>query len=337
MSDGALRVRGLHKTFPLTSWSRHGPKVLRAVDNVSFDIPKGMSLGLVGESGCGKSTAARCVLRLLEPTAGEIVFDGQDLRALSGRAMRDMRRRMQIVFQDPYASLNPRRTIRQTLQEPLHVHGGMSRREIAEKAEATLAEVGLPVTALDRYPHEFSGGQRQRVGIARALVLDPDLIVADEPVSALDVSVQAQVLRLLGGLREKRGLSFLFVSHDLGVIRHFCDRTAVMYLGRVVEEGPTRQVLDHPAHHYTRLLMASSPVPDPRIRLSLPKISGEVPSPADPPTGCVFHPRCPHADDACRRERPPLADVGRGRKLACYHPAVANAVGAAALVAGAPA
>ena len=324
MSDGALHVRGLYKTFRLKAQSRRGPTVLRALDDVSFDIPKGMSLGLVGESGCGKSTAARCVLRLLEPSKGEIVFDGKDLRALSSRAMREMRRRMQIVFQDPYASLNPRRTIRQTLEEPLHVHGGMGKREIAEKAEETLAEVGLPQTALDRYPHEFSGGQRQRVGIARALVMDPDLIVADEPVSALDVSVQAQVLRLLGGLREKRGLSFLFVSHDLGVIRHFCDRTAVMYLGRVVEEGPTKQILEAPAHHYTRLLRASSPVPDPLMRLSLPKLTGEVPSPAHPPQGCVFHPRCAHADAICSRERPPLAAFGDGRKLACYHPAIEN-------------
>ena len=320
MSDGALHVRGLSKPFRIRSRAG-GASVLRAVDDVSFTIPKGMSLGLVGESGCGKSTAARCVLRLLEPTSGEVVFDGLDLRALSGRAMRVMRRRIQIVFQAPYASLNPRRTVRQTLEEPLHVHGGLGRRAVAEKAEAVIDEVGLPQTALDRYPHEFSGGQRQRIGIARALVLDPDLIVADEPVSALDVSVQAQVLRLLAGLRESRGLSFLFVSHDLGVIRHFCERTAVMYLGRVVEEGPTGQVLDNPAHHYTRLLMASSPVPDPAVRLSLPKVTGEVPSPVNPPPGCVFHPRCPHADDPCRRERPALAAFGDGRRLACHHPA----------------
>ena len=320
MTDGALHVRGLHKTFSISPRSRGGSTILRAVDDVSFHIPKGMSLGLVGESGCGKSTAARCVLRLLEPTEGEIVFDGTDIRALSGQRLRAMRRRLQIVFQDPYASLNPRRTIRQTLEEPLHVHGGMSRKEIVDKAAATLDEVGLPQAALDRYPHEFSGGQRQRVGIARALVLDPDLIVADEPVSALDVSVQAQVLRLLNGLREKRGLSFLFVSHDLGVIRHFCDRTAVMYLGRVVEEGPTRQVLDNPAHHYTRLLMASSPVPDPRTRLTLPKVTGEVPSPANPPSGCVFHPRCPHADEACISNRPALEGWEGARSFACFHP-----------------
>ena len=321
MSDGALHVTGLHKNFPIRARSRGGSTVLRAVDDVSFHIPKGTSLGLVGESGCGKSTAARCVLRLLEPTDGQIVFDGVDVRGLSGKALRAIRRRMQIVFQDPYASLNPRRTIRQTLEEPLHVHGGMGRREVAEKAATTLDEVGLPQTALDRYPHEFSGGQRQRVGIARALVLDPDLIVADEPVSALDVSVQAQVLRLLNGLRERRGLSFLFVSHDLGVIRHFCDRTAVMYLGRIVEEGPTREVLDRPAHHYTRLLMASSPVPDPHARLALPKVTGEVPSPTKPPPGCVFHPRCSHADAVCSRERPRLLDTVAGRQFACFHPA----------------
>ena len=321
MRDGALHVRGLHKNFPIRRHAGRRAGVLRAVDDVSFDIPRGMSLGLVGKSGCGKSTVARCILRLLEPTAGAVMFDGIDLRALSGRDMRAMRRRLQIVFQDPFASLNPRRTVRQTLEEPLRVHGGLGRRAVAEKAEATLIEVGLPASALDRYPHEFSGGQRQRIGIARALVLDPELIVADEPVSALDVSVQAQVLRLLDGLRARRGLSFLFVSHDLGVIRHFCERTAVMYLGRIVEEGPTKQLLDDPGHHYTRLLMASSPVPDPRLRLSVPKALGEVPSPADPPPGCVFHPRCPRADALCGDERPPLVAVNEDRRLACYHSA----------------
>jgi peptide/nickel transport system ATP-binding protein len=227
---------------------------------------------------------------------------------------------MQIVFQDPYSSLNPRRTIRQALEEPLRVHGLGSRKEIAEKVETTIVEVGLQKEALDRYPHEFSGGQRQRVGIARALVLDPELIVADEPVSALDVSVQAQILRLLGQLREHRGLSFLFVSHDLGVVRHFCESVCVMYLGRIVETGATAEVLDRPCHPYTKLLRDSSPVPDPKARLTLTKITGEVPSPANPPPGCTFHPRCHRAAADCSTKVPPLVQIQPGRKASCHHP-----------------
>jgi peptide/nickel transport system ATP-binding protein len=316
-----LEVRHLSKHFTIGG-GLFGPKAkrVRAVDDVSFTIPRGTSLGLVGESGCGKSTIARAILRLIEPDAGSVVFGGTDVRAATGAALRLLRSRMQIVFQDPYSSLNPRRTVRQALEEPLWVHGHGSRREIAEKAEAAMAEVGLPKDAIDRYPHEFSGGQRQRIGIARALVLDPELIVADEPVSALDVSVQAQILRLLQGLRERRGLSFLFVSHDLGVVRHFCDRLSVMYLGRIVEEGVTAEVLDRPMHPYTRLLRDSSPVPDPSARLALLKIVGEVPSPADPPPGCTFHPRCPRAAGPCFTEPPTLAPGSPDRHVACHHP-----------------
>jgi peptide/nickel transport system ATP-binding protein len=319
--SGDLEVRNLAKHFTIGG-GLFGParKVVKAVNDVSFTIPKGTSVGLVGESGCGKSTVARSLLRLIEPDAGSVIFDGIDVRAAKGSALRQLRRRMQIVFQDPYSSLNPRRTIRQALEEPLRVHGLGSGREIPERAEMAIAEVGLPKEAIDRYPHEFSGGQRQRIGIARALVLDPELIVADEPVSALDVSVQAQILRLLEGLRERRGLSFLFVSHDLGVVRHFCDRVCVMYLGRIVEQGKTADVLDTPLHPYTKLLRDSSPVPDPSARLTLTKITGEVPSPANPPPGCTFHPRCPRAAGPCMTDIPVLDEHGPGRLAACYHP-----------------
>jgi len=320
-ASGSLEVRNLRKQF-MIGGGLFGPerKIVRAVNDVSFRIPKGTSLGLVGESGCGKSTVARALLRLIEPDAGSVVFGGVDVRAAKGSALRKLRRRMQIVFQDPYSSLNPRRTIRQALEEPLWVHRLGTRQEIAEKVEIAIREVGLSKEALDRYPHEFSGGQRQRIGIARALVLDPELIVADEPVSALDVSVQAQILGLLENLREKRGLSFLFVSHDLGVIRHFCDRVCVMYLGRIVEEGRTEEVLDRPLHPYTKLLRDSSPVPDPSVRLTLTKIMGEVPSPANPPPGCTFHPRCSRAAGSCLTTIPAFTEHGQGRSVSCYHP-----------------
>jgi oligopeptide/dipeptide ABC transporter ATP-binding protein len=322
VSAGAgLEVRNLTKHFAIGG-GLLGPEaqIIRAVNDVSFAVPRGTSLGLVGESGCGKSTVARAVLRLIEPDAGSVVFDGIDVRAASGSALRALRRRMQIVFQDPYSSLNPRRTIRQALEEPLWVHGRGSRKEIAEKAATAMAEVGLPKDAIDRYPHEFSGGQRQRIGIARALVLDPELIVADEPVSALDVSVQAQILNLMEGLRARRGLSFLFVSHDLGVVRHFCDRLCVMYLGRIVEQGVTAEVLDRPMHPYTKLLRDSSPVPDPKARLVMTKIVGEVPSPANPPPGCTFHPRCPRAAGPCFSELPELVHRTTDRLVACHQP-----------------
>jgi oligopeptide/dipeptide ABC transporter ATP-binding protein len=320
-APGGLEVRNLVKHFAIGG-GMFGPErqVVRAVNDVSFTVPRGTSLGLVGESGCGKSTVARAVLRLIEPDAGSVMFGGVDVRAAGGAALRELRQRMQIVFQDPYSSLNPRRTIRQALEEPLRVHGRGTRKEIAEKVDTAMAEVGLPKSAIDRYPHEFSGGQRQRIGIARALVLDPELIVADEPVSALDVSVQAQILRLMEGLRERRGLSFLFVSHDLGVVRHFCDRLCVMYLGRIVEEGATAAVLDQPMHPYTRLLRDSSPVPDPKARLVMTKIIGEVPSPANPPSGCTFHTRCPHAADRCVSELPTLDRRNDERLVACHFP-----------------
>ncbi|MEM5386789.1 oligopeptide/dipeptide ABC transporter ATP-binding protein [Paraburkholderia phymatum] len=316
-----LRVDNLVKHF-VSSGARFGaPKsVVRAVNDVSFLVERGSSMGLVGESGCGKSTVARTLLRLIEPDSGSIVFDGIDLRQANAAQMRAVRQRVQIVFQDPYASLNPRRTVRQTLEEPLRVHRRGNARAIADKIAKTLLDVGLPLDALDRYPHEFSGGQRQRVGIARALVLDPELIIADEPVSALDVSVQAQILQLLAKLRKERGLSFVFVSHDLGVVRQFCDTVSVMYLGRIVESGPTRLLLDAPAHPYSRVLRDSSPVPDPGERIRLSKIDGEIPSPTRLPAGCAFHPRCPRADGPCMEHVPNLDALEPERKVACHFP-----------------
>ncbi|MDE2289663.1 MAG: ATP-binding cassette domain-containing protein [Burkholderiales bacterium] len=316
-----LQVRNLAKHFASGGGLFGAPRqIVRAVNDVSFDVARGQALGIVGESGCGKSTVARTLLRLIEPDGGSIVFNGMDLRGARPAQLRTLRQRIQIVFQDPYASLNPRRTVRQTLEEPLRVHRCGTAREIAEKVAATITEVGLPLEALERYPHEFSGGQRQRIGIARALVLDPELIVADEPVSALDVSVQAQILNLLERLRAQRGISFVFVSHDLGVVRQFCDVTCVMYLGRIVESGPTRPLLDAPLHPYSRILRDSSPVPDPQARIHLTKIEGEMPSPTRLPTGCAFHPRCPHAGEPCMTQIPALRELDAGRCVACHFP-----------------
>ena len=318
-----LEVKNLVKRFESGGgWLGGKKQVVRAVNDVSFSVARGQSIGLVGESGCGKSTVARALLRLIEPDEGEVLFEGADLRHAGAAALRKLRQRIQIVLQDPYASLNPRRTVRQTLSEPLFVHGLGSATEIEAKITQTIQEVGLPVTALDRYPHEFSGGQRQRIGIARALVLDPDLIVADEPVSALDVSVQAQILQLLERLKRERGLSFVFVSHDLGVVRHFCDTVCVMYLGRIIEMGPTASVLDAPLHPYSRMLRDSSPVPDPAARITLNKIIGEIPAPTNLPPGCTFHPRCPHAQDDCTQRLPALAPLAANRSAACFHPLV---------------
>lgn len=326
MSD-ILQVKNLIKRFESGGGFLGGKKtIVRAVNDVSFSVARGQSVGLVGESGCGKSTVARTLLRLVEPDEGSIIFDGVELRKASASQMRVLRQRIQIVFQDPYASLNPRRTVRQSLAEPLYVHRLGSASQIEAKIQSTIQEVGLPVSALDRYPHEFSGGQRQRIGIARALVLDPELIIADEPVSALDVSVQAQILQLLDRLKRERGLSFVFVSHDLGVIRHFCDTVCVMYLGRIIEQGVTQQVLDAPMHPYSRVLRDSSPVPDPKARIRLSKISGEIPSPTSLPPGCTFHPRCSRAKPNCSKQLPPLDAKRSGRAVACFYPIMENGV-----------
>lgn len=318
--DALLEVCDLTKHFTVTKgFPRPITTTVRAVDGVSFTVRRGEAFGVVGESGCGKSTAARAVLRLISPDAGRVRFADVDVTDAQGPALQRLRRRMQIVFQDPYSSLNPRRTIGQALTEPLGVHGLARGRAARDRAIALLEEVGLPPSAYDRHPHEFSGGQRQRIGIARALSVEPELIVADEPVSALDVSVQAQVLLLLKDLQARRGLTFVFVSHDLGVVRWFCARVAVMYLGRIVEDGPVSRVFGVPRHPYTRMLRDASPRPDPGIRGQLPRIVGEIPSAANPPAGCHFHSRCPRASDVCRTVYPEWRADGEGG-VACHHP-----------------
>ncbi len=316
-----LEVSGLRKHFTVRrGFPRATTVTVRAVENVSFTIRPGEAFGLVGESGCGKSTAARALLRLIEPDGGTVRFRGEDVLAARGPALKTLRRKLQIVFQDPYSSLDPRQSIGSALTEPMRVHGIAEGQDARRRAAALLEEVGLPPTALDRYPHEFSGGQRQRIGIARALTLEPELIVADEPVSALDVSVQAQVLLLLEELRKRRGLAFLFVSHDLSVVRWFCERVAVMYLGRIVEEGPVSRVLAAPLHPYAAMLRDAYPVPDPTLRADLPRIIGEIPSAAAPPPGCPFHPRCARAMPVCSQQVPPLlpAPGGTAGAVACH-------------------
>jgi len=294
-------------------------EIVQAVSGVSFTIAAGETLGLVGESGCGKTTLARAVLRLLEPTAGSVTFDGQDVLALAPRPLRALRRRMQIVFQDPYASLNPRLTVGRAVREGLTIHKLAAGAEAERRVARLLEEVGLTADAAARYPHELSGGQRQRVSIARALAVEPDLLVCDEPVSALDVSVQAQVLNLFADLQAHRRLAYLFITHDLAVVRHLAPRVLVMYLGRVVEEGPTPELFARPLHPYTQALLSAVPVPDPVRRRRRIVLSGEPPSPVRPPPGCPFHPRCQHPakDDSCRRERPALRELAPARRAAC--------------------
>jgi peptide/nickel transport system ATP-binding protein len=309
-----VRIEDLKVHFP-TSQARHAP-VVRAVDGVSFDVPRNTIVGLVGESGSGKTTTGRALLRLFAPTAGRIVFDGQDITKLNERQMLPWRRRMQIVFQDPYASLNPRMTVAEILGEALDTHKLAQHRRSARIGEL-LERVGLNADHSRRYPHEFSGGQRQRIGIARALAVEPDFIVADEPVSALDVSVQAQVLNLLQDLQRDLGLTMLFVAHDLAVVDYLCDDVVVMYLGRVMERGPTSEVYARPRHPYTRALLSAAPVPDPRAPRSRILLKGDIPSPINPPSGCVFRTRCPHAIDACATIEAQAVSVGPGHYVAC--------------------
>ncbi|MBZ9768864.1 ABC transporter ATP-binding protein [Mesorhizobium sp. CA6] len=310
-----LSVRNLTKHFPPTAFSR-GP-VVKALQDISFDIPRGQVVGLVGESGSGKTTIGRSVLRLIEPTSGEIRFDGKDIVKLGARELRRQRRNMQYIFQDPFASLSPRMTIGQILTEGLDIQGIGSRPERRARAEKALATVELPVDAYDRYAHEFSGGQRQRIGIARALMLEPEFIVADEPVSALDVSIQAQVINLLRDLQVRLGLTMLFISHDLAVVEYICDTVIVLYLGRIMEVAPAADLYVRPEHPYTRALLSAVPSPDAFARKQRQILKGDIPSPANPPSGCVFRTRCPAAMAACAGAVPRLREIAPGRMKAC--------------------
>jgi oligopeptide transport system ATP-binding protein len=322
-SDPIIEVEHLTKRFPAIAgvFARRGGEV-HAVEDVTLSVRRGETLGIVGESGCGKSTLGRLLVRLHEPTHGTVRFDGTDITALSRRQLRPYRREMQMIFQDPYASLNPRKRVGQIVEDPFRIHRSLSTKQIRRRVQELLEVVGLSPDHVNRYPHEFSGGQRQRIGVARALALNPQLIVADEPVSALDVSIQAQVINLLDDLQDEFDLTYVFIAHDLGVVHHVSDRIAVMYLGVVVEIGPSDPLFLSPIHPYTEALLSAIPAIEaddvaPRERIVL---EGEVPSPIDPPSGCRFHPRCAYATEICAVERPPLADHGNGRFAACHHP-----------------
>ncbi|HOO62353.1 MAG TPA: ATP-binding cassette domain-containing protein [Synergistaceae bacterium] len=316
-----LRVENLVKHFPLSSGVFGGPSgVVHAVDGVSFTVEHRETFALVGESGCGKTTLGRLLLRLLEKTGGEVYFENQEIFSLPPEKMRILRKKMQIIFQDPYASLNPRMRIRSILAEPLETHTELSRSEIRSRVAELLELVGLSPEAMAKYPHQFSGGQRQRVGIARALALNPEFIVCDEAVSALDVSIQAQILNLLKDLQERFSLTYLFITHDLSVVRHLADRVSVMFLGKSMEIGNTRDIFEAPLHPYTKFLISAVPVPDPRKREREKMIlQGDIPSPVNLPPGCRFHTRCPYAQPRCREEEPPFVFSG-GRGVACHYP-----------------
>ena len=314
-----VRVEDVYKHYPVRkSFFQRGHLTVHAVDGVSLSLFDGETLGLVGESGCGKSTLGKLILRLETPTGGRILFEGTDIAPIKGSALKEIRKRMQVIFQDPYSSLNPRRTIKNTIMEPLVIHGIGDRSERNRKVYELMEEVGLRKDQATRYPHEFSGGQRQRIGIARALALNPKLIIADEPVSALDVSIRSQVLNLMKDLQEKYGLSYLFISHDLSVVEYISDRIAVMYLGKIVEIGPKSLVYNFPVHPYTEALLSSAPVPDPGARSRRIVLRGDVPSPMAPPSGCRFHTRCPLRINLCSELEPILKETDGGRLVACH-------------------
>lgn len=320
--DVLLKVDGLKMYFPITQGivvQRHVGDV-KAVDGLTFDIHQGETLGLVGESGCGKSTTGRAILQLYKPTAGQVIFEGEDITAMRGESLRKMRRRMQMIFQDPYASLNPRMTVGNIISEPLEVHGLLNGKERREKVKELLDVVGLNPYFVNRYPHEFSGGQRQRIGVARALALNPDFIVCDEPISALDVSIQAQVINLLEDLQQEFGLTYLFIAHDLSVVRHISDRIAVMYLGKLVELTTRDDLYAKPMHPYSQALLSAVPIPDPVVEEKRQRVilEGDVPSPANPPKGCNFCTRCPKAFEPCYVDEPEFKEVEPGHWVACY-------------------
>jgi oligopeptide transport system ATP-binding protein len=319
-----LEVSHLVKHFPIKSGVLIDREVARvqAVDDVSFAIRQGETLGLVGESGCGKSTLCRTILQLHEPTSGSVRFEGTEIAGASRRRLRPLRRQMQMIFQDPYASLNPRKRVGQIVGDPLKLHGVASGADLKRRVQELLERVGLSSEHYNRFPHEFSGGQRQRVGIARALALQPKLIVADEPVSALDVSIQAQIINLLDELQDEFGLTYIFVAHDLGVVRHVSDRIAVMYLGKIVEIAPAAELYERPIHPYTVALLSAVPIPDPKENAAREPLvlEGDVPSPIDPPAACRFHTRCPWATGICSEVEPELRDYGKGHFAACHHP-----------------
>ncbi|WLR42687.1 dipeptide ABC transporter ATP-binding protein [Bacillus carboniphilus] len=319
MSEVLLKVEGLKKNFPITG-GVFGREIgqIQAVSDVSFTVKKGETLGIVGESGCGKSTTGRLLMRLIESTKGSIVFEDQEITQLSKSHLRKVRREIQMVFQDPYASLNPRHTIGKILEEPLIVHGIGSKAERQKQVEEMLEVVGLKRFHKKRYPHQFSGGQRQRIGIAKALMTKPKLIIADEPVSALDVSIQAQVLNLMKDIQEEFGLTYIFIAHDLSVVKHISDRVAVMYLGRLIELADSEELYENPLHPYTRALLSSVPITDPEEKKEQIAIEGELPSPSNPPTGCAFHPRCPDCMDRCKVDRPIYKEMKKGHYVACH-------------------
>jgi oligopeptide transport system ATP-binding protein len=322
VADKLLEVRGLKKYFPITSGIilQRVKAYVKAVDGLDFFVRKGETLGLVGESGCGKSTTGRSILQLYRPTAGEVIFQGKDLCKLQGEELRKMRRNMQMIFQDPYASLNPRMTVGDIIGEPLEVHNIAKGKEKKERVQELLQIVGLNPYFVNRYPHEFSGGQRQRIGVARALAVNPDFIVCDEPISALDVSIQAQIINLLEELQAQFHLTYLFIAHDLSVVRHISDRVAVMYLGKIVELTDRDSLYKNPLHPYTKALLSAVPIPDPIVEEKRERIilTGDVPSPVNPPSGCRFHTRCPIAIERCKHEDPEFRDVGDLHFVACH-------------------
>ncbi|PUU88013.1 ABC transporter ATP-binding protein [Halanaerobium sp.] len=320
MAENLLEVKNLKKYFPVKAGVfKRTVAHVKAVDDISFAVKEGETLGLVGESGCGKSTTGRTILRLLEATEGKVIFDGKSIMDLDKKEMREVRRDMQIIFQDPYASLNPRMTVADIVGEPLDIHKlAKNKQERNEKVKEILENVGLGEEYMNRYPHEFSGGQRQRIGVARALAVDPKLIIADEPVSALDVSVQAQVVNLLQDLQKEYGLTYLFIAHDLSVVKHISDRVAVMYLGKIVELTDKKELFKNPIHPYTQSLLSAIPEADPKKKKDRIVLEGDVPSPVDPPSGCRFHPRCPKAFEPCSVKEPEFKEYGDGHFAACH-------------------